>query len=205
MQLTYSGFTKQQALSHSPRTEARSQHLWSSNAHTHVPSHLQVKLSDYPSPSTFRALQHNITTNVPVSLQPRISTAPHVWGDFFTSPRSPIPISSNCALSASRPRYYTRILAADTYWLPSQHTNLARSMLHFLAAEEGARVLMIAGFHTGRKIVGKWFKTAEKEGLDVEAAWEENGNGAVREWIAERQEGFEEKQWMVLGVLKRKG
>ncbi|KAF2231336.1 hypothetical protein EV356DRAFT_525983 [Viridothelium virens] len=165
----------------------------------------EVKLSDYPSPSTFRALHHNIATNVPVSLQSGISAAPHVWGDFFTSSRSRFPLSSSCTLSASQPRHYTRVLAADTYWLQSQHANLARSMLHFLAMEERARVLMIAGFHTGRKVLGRWFETAKKEGLDVEVAWEESGDGAVREWMVGRQEGFEEeKKWMVLAVLKRK-
>ena len=63
---------------------------------------------------------------------------------------------------------------------------------------------MTAGFHTGRKIVARWFETARMEGLEVDEAWEENGDGLVRDWAATREESFEEgKKWLVISVLKR--
>ncbi|KAI9653759.1 MAG: hypothetical protein M1821_006954 [Bathelium mastoideum] len=164
----------------------------------------EVKLSDHPSASTAH-LEHNLSTNIPPHLRRRISYTAHIWGDFYTSPRSYFPPSQASTFSINHPHRYTRVLAADTYWRPGQHANLARSMLHFLALEERARVLMTAGFHTGRRVLASWFETAEKEGLEVEEVWEEDGDGRGREWRVEREEGFEEeKRWMVVAVMKRR-
>ena len=150
-------------------------------------------------------LHQNIDVNIPSRLRDKITISSHVWGDFFTSTHSLSSPYQATALSADHPHRYTRIIAADTYWIASQHVHLARSMLHFLSHDEKARVLTIAGFHTGRKIVERWFRTAEEEGLEVEEAWEEDGGGLIRGWMVGRKEGYEEsKKWLVLAVLKRR-
>lgn len=90
-------------------------------------------------------------------------------------------------------------------------------MLHFLAYPASAsdtpttitdpRVLVTGGFHTGRPNVASFFRTAEREGLQVEERWEVDVDGGRREWVDEGREPGEDitnrKRWLVVAVLKR--
>jgi nicotinamide N-methyltransferase len=104
---------------------------------------------------------------------------------------------------------FTRILAADCYWLSGQHENLVLSMLHFLSLESSARIFAIAGFHTGRARLVNFFEVADEHGLEPDEIYEEDDQGVRREWIPERNNGFEDhterKKWLVISRLKRKG
>ncbi|KAI9702214.1 MAG: hypothetical protein M1820_006296 [Bogoriella megaspora] len=164
----------------------------------------EVMLSDYPSSPTLQNLTSNVRENVPMDHANRVAVAGHVWGDFFTSPYSQLRLADASRLSMNNAHRYSRIIAADCYWIPSQHANLARSMMHFLTFDANARVLVIAGFHTGRQIVANWFETARKEGLEIEEAWEEDACEKMRGWDPSREEGVAEaKKWLVCAVLKR--
>lgn len=104
---------------------------------------------------------------------------------------------------------FTRILAADCLWMPHEHRNLARSMLHFLSSSSNARVLVIAGFHTGRAKLAPFFEEViGDEGLGIEEIYEMDADGMRRKWQAERDGGRENigerKKWLVVARLRRK-
>lgn len=85
---------------------------------------------------------------------------------------------------------------------------MAISMLHFLDAEPSSRVLMIAGFHTGRAKLSNFFDVAVEYGLEVEDIYEEDAEGETRPWAKERDGGTEHhrerKRWQVIAQLKRR-
>ncbi|KAL4799839.1 hypothetical protein BDV19DRAFT_385125 [Aspergillus venezuelensis] len=165
-----------------------------------------VTITDHPSSPALLpngALHFNTKVNIP-SLNPcAIEIRPHEWGTTLdTDP-----------WAASSKGSYTRIIAADCYWMPSQHENLARTMKWFLAP--GGKVWCIAGFHTGREIVAGFFETVKGVGLEIESIWErdlttsfEDGEKEVRrEWMEKRDdEGPENRmRWCVVAVLRHAG
>ncbi|KAJ9668145.1 hypothetical protein H2201_001574 [Coniosporium apollinis] len=154
-----------------------------------------VTISDYPAPEVLANLAENISKNVSDHLRSRVSIEGHEWGDLST----PFALANACR--------FTRILAADCLWMPYEHHNLARSMLHFLSPAEDARVFVMAGFHTGRAKLAPFFEeVVGQEGLEVEEIREVDADGERREWVTEREgEGVaERKKWTVVARLKRK-
>jgi nicotinamide N-methyltransferase len=78
-------------------------------------------------------------------------------------------------------------------------------MSHFLANDPQARVLIIAGFHTGRPKVANFFEIIGDTGLEVDRIWEMDSSGERRAWDPKRPMGpGEGKKWVVVAVLKRK-
>lgn len=180
----------------------------------------QVTVTDYPNEALLSNITNNIsrifnrspqpppnTHDIPIPFHDtshlslvNAKTTPtvqaHLWGDFATP------------FARSHAHHYTRIISADCLWMPSQHENLARSMLHFLAEEERACVWVVAGFHTGRATVAEFFDVAGRQGLDVEERWEVDVDGNRREWVRERTGAGEEitarKRWLVVSVLRRR-
>jgi hypothetical protein len=65
---------------------------------------------------------------------------------------------------------FDKIIIADCLWMPSQHTNLIKTVLKFLPQDKANNTstthgsepcaLVIAGFHTGRQIVSDFFSLA---------------------------------------------
>jgi hypothetical protein len=153
-----------------------------------------VTISDYPAPTIIETLKANVAKNVPESKRYRVTVLPHIWGDLESS------------FAANKKGQYTRIIAADTLWLYSQHHNLARSMLHFLSQDPNSRVFVIAGFHTGRTKLAHFFGEAIVEvGLAIEEIFEMDADGKRREWkpsAAEESIG-ERKRWLVVARLMR--
>jgi hypothetical protein len=92
--------------------------------------------------------------------------------------------------------------------MPGEHESLAKSMLHFLADSPEARVLCIAGFHTGRAKLAPFFEeVVPQQGLAVDEIYEMNADGERRAWAKERDGGREDigerKKWLVVARLKR--
>ena len=91
--------------------------------------------------------------------------------------------------------------------MPSQHTGLVQSMMHFLTNDPEGRVFVLAGFHTGRAKLSSFFETVVEQGLQIEEIYEEDVDGVRREWLKERDGGREDvtarKRWLVVGRLKR--
>jgi predicted nicotinamide N-methyase len=162
-----------------------------------------VVATDHPSsPALTGAIEFNVKQNLlkhQTSQQTAVSIQPHEWGILTDS------------FSQSHKGTFTRIIAADCYWMRSQHENLARTMQWFLAP--GGRVWCVSGFHTGRAIVADFFETALENGFEIERIFErdlvskdEKGGEIRREWVSLREgEGPGNRQrWCVIAVLKRR-
>lgn len=133
---------------------------------------------------------------IPDDLKTKYRVEGYEWGD----------VGSPFALANEKS--FTRILAADCYWMPHEHENLVKSMLHLLSAEPEARIFSIAGFHTGRAKLALFFQEAVAQGLDIEDIYEEDAEGNRRKWMEERDGGTENvterKRWLVIAILKRR-
>ncbi|KAJ5130349.1 uncharacterized protein N7515_006388 [Penicillium bovifimosum] len=163
-----------------------------------------VVATDHPSsPALTGAITFNIEYNLKKrtpSVTGNVSMQPHEWGVLSDD------------FSVANKGAFSRIVAADCFWMPSQHENLARTMQWFLAP--GGKVWVVAGFHTGRAIVAGFFETVLENGFVVERIFErdlvsrrEDGGEVRREWAAVREgEGREnQKRWCVIAVLRRVG
>lgn len=142
-------------------------------------------------------IRRNVAKNVPAPLTGKCQVEGHAWGVLDTP------------FAVEHKHRFTRIIAADCYWLSGQHENLVASMLHFLSLEPSARVLVAAGFHTGRARLANFFEVAEEQGLGPDEIYEEDDQGTRREWLSERDGGLENhterKKWLVICRMKRKG
>ena len=151
-------------------------------------------ISDYPSPELLKNIERNATKNIAGGLKSTYRVAGHEWGVLDSE------------FAQKYKHYFTRILAADCYWMPWVHTSLARSMLHLLAPD--GTIYMTAGFHTGRAKLAGFFDVAVEEGLVVEEIYEEDNLGTRREWLKERDGGVEDRgerrKWLVVARLKRR-
>ncbi|KAF7585104.1 hypothetical protein BBP40_012710 [Aspergillus hancockii] len=162
-----------------------------------------VTITDHPSSPAFAgAIAFNVNHNLrKSSSSTNVNIKPHEWGILDSDP-----------WAVEHKGAFTRIIAADCYWMRGQHENLVRTMTWFLAP--GGKVWVVAGFHTGRAIVAGFFETAVNMGLEVERIHErdlnpttDDGQEVRREWAAEREgEGPESRRrWCVVALLKRKG
>ncbi|KAJ5601371.1 nicotinamide N-methyltransferase [Penicillium lagena] len=161
-----------------------------------------VTATDHPSsPALSGAIAFNMTHNlrhISASLN-TTAIVPHEWG-VLSDP-----------FSLANKAHFTRIIAADCYWMRSQHENLVRSMLWFLAP--GGCIWVVANFHTGRAIVAGFFETAVSLGLEVERIYErdclargDDGAEVRREWapIREGEGPGMRRRWCVVAVLRKK-
>ncbi|OQE47293.1 hypothetical protein PENCOP_c001G00721 [Penicillium coprophilum] len=163
-----------------------------------------VTATDHPSSPAFSGaiafnIEHNLAKRTP-EVTGKVSMHPHEWGVLDDS------------FGMANKGVFTRIVAADCFWMRSQHENLARTMQWFLSP--GGKVWVVAGFHTGRAIVAGFFETVAEYGFVTERIYErdlvarlEDGGEIRREWAPVREgEGTEnQKRWCVIAVLKRKG
>lgn len=153
-------------------------------------------ISDYPARELLDNIQRNASRAIRPALNSHYRVEGYQWGDVQSE------------FASKEAQSFTRIIAADCYWMPYEHENLVRSMLHFLHVDPSARVLAIAGFHTGRAKLAAFFDEAVLQGLEVEEIYEEDTKGVKREWAKERDGGLENpterKRWLVIAVLKRR-
>jgi EEF1A N-terminal glycine/lysine methyltransferase len=154
----------------------------------------KVVISDYPATVVLDNIQRNAKAAVPSHLASRYSVEGFEWGDL------------DSAFAKKYAGHFDRIIAADCFWMPSQHFNLVHSMLHLLKRDASSRVLAIGGFHTGRAKLAGFFDVATEEGLEVEEIYEEDIEGTRKEWLKERDGGRQDvtgrKRWLVVATLK---
>lgn len=152
-------------------------------------------MTDYPTESNLQTMHGNVVVNVPEEQKGSITTHGHKWGEFEDD-------------FAKRNKHeFTRILAADLYWMPDTHELLIRSMLHFLSEDPDAVIYVIGGFHTGRDKLAHFFDMATEFGLHIEDIYEEFHTGERRAWQANPRsdEGVvNRKFWLVVAILTRK-
>jgi nicotinamide N-methyltransferase len=156
-------------------------------------------VSDYPAAVVLANLRVNVAKNIPSAVREsvdRVRIEGHTWGDLSTP------------FALAHQHHFTRILAADCLWMPHEHENLVKSLLHFLSLDRAARVYVVAGFHTGRARLAEFFETTARLGLEAEDLYEEDVAGVRREWVTEQDDGrenvTERKRWLVVSRLKRK-
>lgn len=140
-------------------------------------------ITDHPSSPALVAdtIAHNVHHNLKINLlaagsasesEPKTNTAISIhgltWGDpLFTSPTTYGKPSSPQPAKHS----FDKIIVADCLWMPSQHANLVKTIDSCLAAQaqqDEAQAnaasmpcaLVIAGFHTGRSTLARFFKIA---------------------------------------------
>lgn len=74
-----------------------------------------------------------------------MDTYGHIWGNFDDE------------VSKKYPHAFTRIIAANPFWLSGEHENLVKSMLYFLDDKNpDSRVIAVAGMHTRRRTVPRF-------------------------------------------------
>lgn len=141
-------------------------------------------------------LVKNVKANVPSSSPTTVTVAGHAWGQL------------DDGLALTHRQYFSVIFAADCFWMPWEHVNLAKSMLHFLSMDDHARIYAVAGFHTGRAKLAPFFDVATNQGLEIEHIHEVDVHGISREWVAERDGGkenvTERKKWLAIATFKRR-
>ena len=150
-----------------------------------------VLATDYPSEALLTAAQANLVANVPPTVRSRIAVEGHKWGD-LDSP-----------LARTQAGAFDHVLVTDALWMETQHEALRASIAHFLAPS--CRAWIVAGFHTGRAVVGSFFEGCAAKGLEVERLWEVDVNGAVRAFRAKRagETALDDKRWCVVAVLRK--
>ncbi|PWY91063.1 hypothetical protein BO70DRAFT_368235 [Aspergillus heteromorphus CBS 117.55] len=164
-----------------------------------------ITTTDHPSsPALSGAIHFNLSHNLqspkhPTSTSTSITIHPHSWGALETDP-----------WAMQHKGSFTRIVAADCYWMRAQHENLVRTMQWFLAP--GGRVWVASCFHTGRAIVAEFFEMAVRMGLEIEriyerdlnSSWDGEAGEVRREWVDVREgEGPENRRrWCVVALLK---
>lgn len=140
-------------------------------------------------------LSSNATRNLPPHKQKQCTIGGHEWGVL------------DAELAIEHKHAFTRVLAADCFWMPYQHANLVKSMLHFLSLSQLARVFIVAGFHTGRAKLAAFFEEAALYELTIEEIYEEDAGGRKRPWDPKRGGGTEDhterKKWLVIARLMR--
>lgn len=161
----------------------------------------RVAVTDYPSETLLEPLRGNVSRCLSSTLSPPGDTPcadmvaeGHCWGELVDD------------FSVREKHGFDRVLAADTLWIPWKHENLRRSIAHFLSTEADARCWVVAGMHTGRAIVTRFFDAVELKnaGLEIEYIWERDCDGVERGWKEEREDDAQYgKRWIILAVLKR--
>ncbi|KAJ5655703.1 hypothetical protein N7507_007653 [Penicillium longicatenatum] len=163
----------------------------------------KVTATDHPSSPALKGtigynMDHNLSKRTPTP-SAEVSIHPHEWGVLTDT------------FAEQNKGGYSRIIAADCFWMVSQHENITRTMQWFLAP--GGKVWIVAGFHTGRAIVAGFFEMALKHGFEIEKIFErdqvksgEHGEEIRREWLPVRDDESIEsrRRWCVVAVLKRK-
>ncbi|PNS16296.1 Protein N-methyltransferase nnt1 [Sphaceloma murrayae] len=157
----------------------------------------EVVSSDYPTDVILANVKSNVLHNAaPLEGHASVMVQGHEWGVFEDD------------FSSTMKHHFTRVLAADCFWMPQVHEELAQSMLHFLSLDPSSSVLVIGGFHTGRAKLAAFFDAAALLGLAVEDIYEEDSDGRRRPWAKERDGGREDhtgrKRWLMTAILRRR-
>ncbi|KAH6682446.1 hypothetical protein EV126DRAFT_513546 [Verticillium dahliae] len=149
----------------------------------------RVVVTDYPAASVLETLRANVTLGAVPAASPLEG---HAWGDLTT----PLAVSSAHA--------FDRLLMADCLWMPWLHDALLASISHFLADTPDARVWIVAGFHSGREKMRRFFDAdfLAAATLEVESIWERDAAGVERAWVDERpgEEAAGRKRWLVVAI-----
>ncbi|PWY99114.1 hypothetical protein BCV70DRAFT_163578 [Testicularia cyperi] len=161
-------------------------------------------LTDYPDPLVIQNLQQNLDLAIcrPNSARPDLS-------EQFREARRTITVQGlgwgNAEEEATVLKHspgdqgFDIVLAADVLWVSSAHPLLIQSIRKLLKRSRGARCVLVAGFHTGRPAVRRFFLQLAQEVVDLDP--ERAGAGILPDWQAkhggiwERNVDGSERPW----------
>ncbi|KAL9934923.1 hypothetical protein V8E36_005999 [Tilletia maclaganii] len=96
---------------------------------------------------------------------------------------------------------FTRVLAADTLWVSSAHPALLQTMRSLLRRSPDSRILLLAGFHTGRPAISRFFQLAagelspDTDGAESVASTPTGSQGVlIPDWEEEQYGGIWERR-----------
>ncbi|KJZ71810.1 hypothetical protein HIM_08830 [Hirsutella minnesotensis 3608] len=206
-----------------------------------------VTITDHPSSPALvtDTIAHNVKANLHVYVrptakpdteeQPRTKAKVSVHGLKWGTPKFMSPFSPGKASDPQPKQHgFDTMIIADCLWMPSQHVNIVRTIDQNLrlgngqAVDKEACALVIAGYHTGRGTVARFFQIAtgtmpqdvqetltKEEGEEVREVqhllrlddiFEVDVDCNVRPWQEERAGECKDmaKRWVVCAVLVRK-
>lgn len=152
----------------------------------------QVVISDYPDDGIMSALRENVEMNfteADSASKDILTVAPFDWLD--ASPTS-FDIGDGFDL----------IIGTDVLWNSELHAPMLESITRCLKKDESAKILLVAGLHTGRYTIQRFLENVSgSEELALDTVMEKEATGAaVREWDAQREDGESEEErrrWVV--------
>ncbi|QRV75054.1 methyltransferase domain protein [Ceratobasidium sp. AG-Ba] len=123
-----------------------------------------VVLSDYPDPGILKRLEENVKAN---------------WEDHG------VDIKALEELGGER---FDVVMAADVLWKQEMHEALCRTLDQALVLEDGGRVHIVAGLHTGRAVIAGFVELVLAAKFEVDEIYEVSVGTTPRrrEWAAER-------------------
>lgn len=128
----------------------------------------QVLITDYPDKGLINTIKENINMN-------KVDGIASVRGLDWSDEKQ-----VSCILQDSpQSKGYNLILCADVLWLSSSHSSLLKTVYSLLERATISRVLVLSGFHTGRRVLLAFFCQAIRLGLCAD--WEDE-NGGVSEY-----------------------
>ncbi|KAI1617493.1 hypothetical protein EDD36DRAFT_3099 [Exophiala viscosa] len=239
--------SSQDATTHSPVDwdsrywDVRGKRLLELGAGTALPSLISalsgaanVTITDHPSSPalTMGAIEQNVRENVlerTGSDHTSSKSVVNVFGYTWGTTKMYLP-NHYGKLAPEQPETFDRIIIADCLWMPSQHVNLVKTILHYLdSSQENACAFVLAGFHTGRAIVRGFFQIATGEWTQEDQAGDEDededeelravqgrlkaasifeidANGVCRPWLPIRsgEDKQQAKRWTVCAVLVKR-
>lgn len=151
---------------------------------------VRVTLSDYPDEQLIQCLRENAEENASFNTK----VVSHAWGSKEVE-----------GLGGE----FDLIIAADTLWNVDMHTLFLDSLELLLAKNATGRVVLVAGLHTGRWTVQKFFKQVQERNVFrieevAERRVQEGDWETQREWAVEREleDEKDRRDWVVWVVLK---
>ena len=158
---------------------------------------VDVVTSDYPDDELISTLADNVQKN---EVFTHCHAIPYAWGS------DPSPLFAPFAADSSTQLGFDVVLAADTLWNPDMHTKFLSSLSKTLKKTPGARVHLVAGYHTGRYIVDSFLNAVSNVQMEIEDTTERQvGGSQQRAWGVQRaeEETEEERRRWVLWVVLR--
>ncbi|KAE8180437.1 hypothetical protein A4X06_0g5849 [Tilletia controversa] len=124
-----------------------------------------VLATDYDEEQVVRVLRQNVgrALREDPDLEGRVKGAGYTWG------RDPDDIFDLLPTPPSRSGggKFDTIVLADTLWDPLSHADLAKSLSLTLSKTREARVVVVAGLHTGRERIGDFVRKVRRVGLEI--------------------------------------
>jgi nicotinamide N-methyltransferase len=152
-----------------------------------------VTVSDFPDAELIRTLDENVRAN---GVEERCRAVGYAWGADVSIlwPQTSSPEQEGVDEG------FDIVLAADTLWNPDLHGIFVETLSRTLRKTKEARVVLVAGLHTGRWTLRAFLERTKMEGLEVRKLEERSVQGDLRrEWVVEREleDEAERRNWVV--------